>query len=53
MSDKGNKTKKAKPDIEDSPEDIPLIQDDTSVSASGSPCICKTKREISCPLHGG
>ena len=46
MSDKGNKEKKAQPSIEDSPKDI-------STSPSGSPCICKDKRDIMCQIHGG
>jgi hypothetical protein len=47
MSEKGNKEKKAQPIIKESPEDISIS------SPSGSPCICKDKREIACSLHGG
>ena len=49
MSTKGNKEKKViEPNIEDSP-DI-FVNDE---SPSGSPCICKDKRNIACQLHGG
>jgi hypothetical protein len=47
MSSKGNKEKKVfEPIIEDSSNDI-------NNSPSGSPCICKDKRNITCALHGG
>lgn len=46
MSESENRDKKAMPKIEDSPKDI-------TTSPSGSPCICKNKREISCTIHGG
>ena len=54
MSDSTNKDRKVKTEIEDSTSDVKTTQADLEKSStSGSPCICKTKREISCPLHGG
>jgi len=54
MSEKGNKKEKVQPSIEESPEDISTSQADLQKSSpSGSPCICKDKREISCTIHGG
>jgi len=55
MSEKGNKKEKAQPSIEESPEDISISSqaDLEKSSPSGSPCICKDKREISCTIHGG
>ena len=69
MSDKGNKEKKVTPSIKDSLKDITTLTDleessqadlqkssqaDLEESSpSGSPCICKGKRNIMCTLHGG
>ena len=59
MSNKENKEKKVKPTLEDSPSDIPNVANkDISLNTdeenpSGTPCICKEKRNIQCVLHGG
>ncbi len=48
MSNKENKENKdVVPKIEDSPVDI------IETSPSGTACICKDKRDVSCLLHGG
>lgn len=62
MSNKENKEKKvqtrdaSRPNIDDSPTDISSNTSQADLeksSPSGTPCICKDKRNIMCTLHGG